>query len=95
LSLRAGVAPHAIREQLAGIRCPLPSWQSKGMVLSCADGIAKALNTYLHEQSGASASLSPVTGSGDIVGMCPDCGHVLEFLEGCAVCKSCGYSKCG
>jgi ribonucleoside-diphosphate reductase alpha chain len=89
LSLRAGVEPHAIREQLAGIRCPLPSWQSKGMVLSCADGIAKALGTYLNEPT------PTVSGHGDIVGMCPDCGHVLEFLEGCAVCKSCGYSKCG
>jgi ribonucleoside-diphosphate reductase alpha chain len=25
---------------------------------------------------------------------CPDCGDALEMAEGCAVCKSCGYSKC-
>ena len=25
---------------------------------------------------------------------CPDCGGVVEYLEGCVVCRSCGYSKC-
>ena len=26
---------------------------------------------------------------------CSNCGSNLEFLEGCLVCKNCGYSKCG
>jgi ribonucleoside-diphosphate reductase alpha chain len=25
---------------------------------------------------------------------CPDCGGVVEFSEGCVVCRVCGYSKC-
>ena len=28
-------------------------------------------------------------------GACPDCGSTLWFGEGCATCRSCGYSKCG
>lgn len=26
---------------------------------------------------------------------CPDCGGMLEFGEGCAFCRGCGFSKCG
>lgn len=25
---------------------------------------------------------------------CPECGEMLEFGEGCVVCRGCGYSKC-
>lgn len=25
---------------------------------------------------------------------CPECGSMLEFAEGCVVCRNCGYSKC-
>jgi ribonucleoside-diphosphate reductase alpha chain len=32
---------------------------------------------------------------GNVVGVCPDCGGALRTLEGCMVCHSCGYSKCG
>ncbi|MDP2913755.1 MAG: vitamin B12-dependent ribonucleotide reductase [Candidatus Omnitrophota bacterium] len=37
----------------------------------------------------------PKSKAGNIVGVCPDCGNVLWHIEGCMVCKSCGYSKCG
>jgi len=36
--------------------------------------------------------LSPVEGTG--LG-CPDCGALLVYQEGCLVCRSCGYNKCG
>lgn len=93
LALRAGVAPGAILEQLGGIRCPMPHWQSGGMVLSCPDGISKVLKRYLINK-GLLDNSSNRQVRGDVAGMCPDCGHILEFLEGCMVCRACGHSKC-
>ncbi len=29
-----------------------------------------------------------------IGGVCPECGNVLEYIEGCLLCRYCGYSKC-
>jgi ribonucleoside-diphosphate reductase alpha chain len=93
LALRAGVAPEAILDQLSGIRCPMPHWQSGGMVLSCPDGISKILKRYLGNRGMLDTSGAKQV-RGDVAGMCPDCGHVLEFLEGCMVCRACGHSKC-
>ena len=42
-----------------------------------------------------SATLAKKKKSGNIVGVCPDCGSALWHVEGCMVCKACGYSKCG
>ena len=40
----------------------------------------------------------PALAHGDMVASgvgCPDCGSVLFYGEGCLLCRSCGYNKCG
>ena len=38
----------------------------------------------------------PATAStGDSGVGCPDCGALLAYQEGCLVCRSCGYNRCG
>src|SRR5512136_3121229 len=50
LALRSGIEPEAIVKQLKGIRCPSPLWQPGGMVLSCSDAVAKALERFAKER---------------------------------------------
>ncbi len=47
------------------------------------------------DSSGGISKTSTMKKTGNIVGVCPDCGGALWHIEGCMICKSCGYSKCG
>jgi len=98
LSLRAGIDPKAIVKQLHGVRCPNPGWEKGGMILSCSDAIAKALERYLLEKKTPVGKKVAKMSAGyleKIAGFCPDCGSVLEHESGCNVCRECGFSKCG
>ena len=108
LSLRAGVEPMAIVKHLRGIRCPVPFWDEGNLVLSCPDAIGQALERYVKERQGE--VWEPETGQEllpfkpfkeddfrliTLVGACPECGSMLEHEGGCAVCRICGYTRCG
>jgi len=105
LALRSGIEPEAIVKQLKGIRCPSPLWQPGGMVLSCSDAVGKALERFVKDryvapatEGGGEASAAPVkenlADKGDVCPECPECGSMVEYVEGCVVCRTCGYSKC-
>ena len=111
LALRSGIEPEAIVKQLKGIRCPSPLWQPGGMVLSCSDAVAKALERFvkerdaIQERAEAGAAVAPEAGvpttakqnyvdKGDVCPECPECGSMVEYVEGCVVCRTCGFSKC-
>jgi hypothetical protein len=80
LALRSGLESEAIIKQLKGIRCPEPRWKEGRMILSCADAIAHVLEKHGNFEQ-------QINISSNVVGMCPDCGGVLEHEGGCAVCK--------
>ena len=97
LALRSGIKVEAVLKQLKGIRCPSPSIQSDGITLSCPDAIGKALEYALHEGKTKTDSFQLVKAK-DLNGMCPECpqcGNLVEYCEGCILCRTCGYSKCG
>ncbi|MDD5614070.1 MAG: TSCPD domain-containing protein, partial [Candidatus Omnitrophica bacterium] len=100
-SIRAGVDPVEIINQLRGIRCPSPSWEKGGArIFSCADAIARVVEDRIREQEAQvkqgerEPKVPAYTKGRNIVGVCPDCGSALLHEEGCLKCLSCGYSKC-
>lgn len=97
VSLRAGVDPDAIIKHLRGIRCPSPCWAEGGKVLSCADAVGIVMEHQLEFISTGIAGVGVskhVDTLDNLSGACPECGGSLEHESGCAVCRSCGYSKC-
>ena len=95
LALRSGVDTPAIIKQLKGLRCPSPSWHNGGSTLSCPDAVAKALERFI---GGGNPSSQRHEGTVEVLPdmspECPDCGSMLEIVEGCGVCRACGYSQC-
>ena len=111
LCLRAGVDITSITEQLKGIRCPAPAIGKGEVIMSCSDAIAKVLERNLHKawdllaKNQAADEKNETSGKKNTAGHsradlgfcpeCPDCGQMLEFGEGCMLCKNCGFSRCG
>ena len=91
LSLRNGIMPETIHQQLNGIVC-CPVWSEGTQVHSVPDAIALGLKThFIDSHDGISASTNGKFGSG---GVCPECGSNTAYQEGCITCNSCGWSKC-
>jgi len=126
LAFRSGVDPQSIIKQLKGIRCPSPAMDTGGVIRSCSDAVAKALERYiqrreerlrreeeeraieaevdrgmaelvdkLSHQATVTTTIDPPRETDGNCPECPDCGSMVEYSEGCIVCRGCGYSKCG
>lgn len=98
LALRTGIDTSSITKQLRAIRCPSVAWEQGRLVLSCADAIGSVLEKYINGEQEASIPKNidvHAVMSKTWTGLCPDCGSSLVYQEGCHICPSCGYTKCG
>jgi ribonucleoside-diphosphate reductase alpha chain len=106
LALRSGIESSELIEQLRGITC-CPQWDDGKLVRSGPDAVALVLEKHASrnhaEKSVAAYALQPglqlrteSNGNG-VIGKsaCPDCDGFLVYQEGCDMCPSCGYSRCG
>lgn len=90
LAWRSGVQARQVIKQLMGISCHCPSGFGDNRVLSCADAVAKAIQSHMVDHG---YDINAATASQDR-GACPECGGIVEHEGGCSVCHSCGYSEC-
>jgi len=89
LAWRSGVQARQVIRQLQGISCHSPSGFGENKVLSCADAVAKAIQSHLAANGGKVQEKRVF-----LKGACPECGGIVEHEGGCAVCHICGYSEC-
>ena len=96
LALRSNIEPEVVIKQLKGITCHNQAWAPGGKITSCSDAIAKALELYMQRGGKANGNGGNGHGHGDTmrIGACPECGGAVEHEGGCAVCHSCGFTKC-
>ncbi len=90
LAWRSGIQARQVIKQLQGISCHSPSGFGESKILSCADAVAKAIQSHLvangHDTGNEKIAF--------VKGACPDCGGIVEHEGGCVVCRLCGYSEC-
>ena len=108
LALRSGIAKEQIVEHLRGITC-CPAWDDGTLVRSAPDAIALALSRQAEApetQAPQPKSVAAVAVQQELFlkaeangngrqNNCPDCYGFLIHQEGCEMCPSCGYEKCG
>lgn len=90
LAWRSGVQARQVIKQLLGISCHCPSGFGDNRVLSCADAVAKAIQSHL-VANGYDVDAEKARQER---GACPECGGIVEHEGGCSVCHVCGYSEC-
>ena len=102
LSLRSGVDPNSIINQLKGISGPNPTWEDGQLILSTPDAIGRALETFVNGESPANENKAQFEMADDSIGSkkpqgmyCKECdSNGIVDEGGCLVCKDCGWSKC-
>ncbi|MDP3063649.1 MAG: vitamin B12-dependent ribonucleotide reductase [Chloroflexota bacterium] len=109
LALRSGVDPKTVVEQLRGLTC-CPAWDNGILVRSAPDAVSLAMSRHLageaapraeaaqlklfSESARPGAGHQPQNGTAPHT-RCPDCNSPLAYQEGCLLCTSCGWNKCG
>lgn len=86
-------APKAqVVEPKVEMAAPTPTVEPKETVMVASSSApAPVVEKKAVEPKKSTASIADLGVSPD----CPDCGSMLEFGEGCLLCRACGYSKCG
>jgi len=94
LALRSFIPPEEVIDELRGIRCPSSAWRNGETILSCADAIGQVIGRYIEANGGHIPKEIALKRHMSLAPECPECGGLLEWVEGCTVCRFCGFSQC-
>jgi len=92
LALRNDIPLSSITHQLLGIGGSNAGGFGEEKYLSVPDAIGKVL--LMSPQILSAFEDITTEDYPERLDLCPECGQVLSFQEGCAQCPSCGYSRC-
>ncbi len=99
LALRSGVATEDVYKQLRNISCHQPIWDDGVMVLSCADAIGRALESYQKEKekakeqnAGSPIETKNTKGAGTVSSGGNGAGTAEKALSVASACPDCGGS---
>ena len=107
IALRSRIPVDIIIEQLKGIRGSNPVWQNGELILSPPDALGKALERYLARQKELGLVFKQIKNQKSKIknlfekssikstNLCPECGDILIYEEGCVKCPGCKLTKCG
>ncbi len=106
LSLRSGIDPWDVVDQLKGISGPAPVWEDGEQIFSTPDAIGRSMERYLARKGlvrGSKRNGDPQGGVIDAEGAqetrktlttCPECGSTVVHEGACLTCRQCGWSRC-
>lgn len=107
IALQYGVPLETLVEKLKGSRFE-PAGMTSHPELRTATSLADYIFRYLEYKyvDGGESNHKQLPLWGDKVEMvdlvpaqsgmgCPECGSLLHFAEGCLICRTCGFSRCG
>jgi ribonucleoside-diphosphate reductase alpha chain len=93
LALKNNVPSDEIVRELKGISCNRPGWQAGERINSCADAVARTLESSVSPENSPEGAEETFQGP---AGACPYCGAGLKYESGCVSCsQDCGYTECG
>ncbi len=92
IALQNGVDVKNIINTLINITGAQPIWSNGRLIKSVPDAIAQVLKEHFNQINNGAKKKEVQAVSGE---ECPECGSPLEIVEGCAVCRNCGFSRCG